>query len=146
MGPPVWYNRARITNLEAEQTLMSIKVVCGCGFCTLLPSEWAGKRVKCKCGRTFVVGGAEAAPAADRRIPHRLPLPNASRHAAPRPGTVGAGSLDATALDGAEPPMAPSSLPLSSMHCRRWHCPRCHWNLACRSHAAEHAHVAVDSP
>ena len=35
---------------------MSIKVVCGCGFCTLLPSEWAGKRVKCKCGRSFVVG------------------------------------------------------------------------------------------
>jgi len=38
---------------------MSIKVVCGCGACTLLPSEWAGKRVKCKCGRTFVVGTSD---------------------------------------------------------------------------------------
>lgn len=38
---------------------MSIKVVCGCGFCTLLPSEWEGKRVKCKCGRTFVVTASE---------------------------------------------------------------------------------------
>ena len=39
---------------------MSIKVVCGCGFFTLLPSEWEGKRVKCKCGRTFIVGEAGA--------------------------------------------------------------------------------------
>ncbi|MHB8971981.1 MAG: WD40 repeat domain-containing protein [Pirellulaceae bacterium] len=63
---------------------MSIKVVCGCGFFTLLPSDWEGKRVKCKCGRTFIVGetGALVEPPAVVE-PHPPVAPPAAIHAMP---------------------------------------------------------------
>ena len=54
---------------------MSIKVVCGCGCCAVVPANWRGKRVECKCGRSFVVGeppGVETparAPLSDDRYP-----------------------------------------------------------------------------
>ena len=35
---------------------MTIQVVCECGFNKQVPDEWRGKKVKCKCGRSFVVG------------------------------------------------------------------------------------------
>ena len=57
---------------------MSIKVVCGCGFCTLLPSGWEGRRVKCKCGRTFVVGSTGGAGTQSLDVPPatgRIALP-----------------------------------------------------------------------
>ena len=69
---------------------MSIKVVCGCGFCTQLPEQWKGKRVKCKCGRAFIVGetGALAEPPkaapAEERYPPQQPQPTAPA-AAPSP-------------------------------------------------------------
>lgn len=47
---------------------MSIKIVCGCGFCSVVPSNWRGKRVECKCGRSFVVG-EEFAPVDPVRAP-----------------------------------------------------------------------------
>ncbi len=71
---------------------MSIKVVCGCGFCTLLPSDWEGKRVKCKCGRTFVVrqseevAGAMLPTAPSEPVPPPLPeVPPASVAPSPPP-------------------------------------------------------------
>jgi hypothetical protein len=85
---------------------MSIKVVCGCGFATLLPSEWQGKRVRCKCGRTFVVGesgaileppaqamGGDAAGAlAELGMRSAVPEPAALRHAMPIPAPEEAAS------------------------------------------------------
>lgn len=35
---------------------MTIQVVCECGIRKEVPDQWRGKRVKCKCGRRFVVG------------------------------------------------------------------------------------------
>ncbi|MFW6170307.1 MAG: hypothetical protein ACODAD_07450 [Planctomycetota bacterium] len=35
---------------------MTIQVVCECGIRKEVPEHWRGKRVKCKCGRRFVVG------------------------------------------------------------------------------------------
>ncbi|MHB0959384.1 MAG: WD40 repeat domain-containing protein [Pirellulaceae bacterium] len=76
---------------------MSIKVVCGCGFFTLLPSEWEGKRVNCKCGRTFIVGATGSLvdpPAANDAAasllppsldPTRRPAEASSMPAAPLP-------------------------------------------------------------
>jgi hypothetical protein len=74
-GGMVQWNR--ITDLDAERILMSIKVVCGCGFCTLLPSDWEGKRVKCKCGRTFIVGnpGAITQPPVEPPAVEHIPPP-----------------------------------------------------------------------
>ena len=84
---------------------MSIKVVCGCGFCTLLPSEWEGKRVRCKCGRTFIVGSPEP-------LVHDAPtpLPPAPRQPAPRqPPSVPQPDSPASAEPpaAAPPPTAP---------------------------------------
>ncbi len=90
---------------------MSIKVVCGCGFCTLLPAEWAGKRVKCKCGRTFIVGDATDIPLPPELPPARPPLlpPSASVEAerVPPPETTHAEAEPAAApLTAPAPPVA----------------------------------------
>ncbi len=34
---------------------MTIQVVCKCGFSKEVPDHWKGMRVKCKCGRSFVI-------------------------------------------------------------------------------------------
>lgn len=85
---------------------MSIKVVCGCGFATLVPSAWQGRRVRCKCGRTFVVGraGAIAEPPStgdEAAAPQAVPAcpPAASEPAAVRPEAPILPPEDAAAQD-----------------------------------------------
>ena len=88
---------------------MSIKVVCGCGFFTLLPSDWEGKRVKCKCGRTFIVGETGALveppavveahePVAPPAVSHALPPAETPQPpvsaASPTPSPAASGSVD----------------------------------------------------
>jgi hypothetical protein len=43
---------------------MTIQVVCECGFRKEVPEEWLGMRVKCRCGRSFVISseGSVAEP------------------------------------------------------------------------------------
>lgn len=56
---------------------MTIHVVCQCGFTKDVPDEWHGMRVKCKCGRSFVIsleGGVQEPPvAAPPRPPGATP-------------------------------------------------------------------------
>jgi hypothetical protein len=91
---------------------MSIKVVCGCGSCMLLPSEWAGKRAKCKCGRSFVVPGGEAslpAPVAPPAAAHPQPPPAA--HVPPP-------APEPPAAAAAEPPVSPAPPAPAAEHAR----------------------------
>ncbi len=84
---------------------MSIKVVCGCGFCSLVPSDWAGKRVRCKCGRTFLVGSPEP-PAQDTTL---SPLPPRAEPTAARESP---GEPTPSVAPAAEPP-TPSVAPVA---------------------------------
>lgn len=73
---------------------MALEIRCSCGFHQVVPDQWQGMRLKCKCGRTFVIGEeggieeppvATAPPTPAASTPSHRPDPVVERYRARHP-------------------------------------------------------------